>query len=556
MRPLSKLNIPLLLVISWLISCSNVSVTDNGGGTDFPNTRTLSGIIYADSGKAASNTIVKLIPDSYNPQTTPDSAILIDTTDNEGKYTFHTSKKGSFNIEAVDSDSTLKAFVADVNVDSIPENDKSPLSIPDGHLKKPGTIVVPFPDFYDWSYGYVYMRGTNCKTFSDTSAKRFIISQVPCGYTPPVIYSSRKDTVSKILIAAPYVSSSDTIWIDRARWTRSIKLQINTTPDGSGCQSNLYDFPLVVKLTKSDIDFSSAKPSGEDVRFTNSNGRCLSYQIESWNSASQEAIIWVLVDTIRANNSSQYICMYWGNSTATDSSSGADVFRTENGFQAVWHLDENWADSIHVNDATANKLNGLQYGKPDTAVQGIIGKAHHFDGASFIDIPLSQYGPLDFSATQDFTISAWVYASVFDSTYRQIISKSSLQYGIQLLADNKWDMFYVSVSPDQSGWAQWNGVRTAATDNEWVHITGVKNGSGEYIYVNGQLADSTIVTTKTYAPNVKSNVRIGGEPNTYPCFWNGNIDEVQMSSTARSSDWIKLSFMNQKEYSKVITVRR
>jgi len=553
MQKILKIFFLLTIMLFGLMSCSPVSVSDNGGGTDFPNTKTVSGCIYTDSGTVSPNTIVKLIPESYIPSVSPDSLVHVDTTDSSGNYTFHAAFKGKYNILAFDYSTKKRAFIPDITIDTVPAEDSSPVSVPAGHLKKTGAIVFPYPVYTDRTHGYVYIRGTECRAISDTAARRFILEEVPCGYIPPVIYSAPGDTASKILADSLFVNSSDTLWIDRSRWTGSKKIMINTSISGADCKSTLYSFPLLVKLTSSDFDFRAASSNGEDIRFTDKYGKSLSYQIEQWNKSLSEAIIWVLIDTIYSNNSSQYINMLYGNSAAADSSDGQDVFSTENGFQAVWHLDEHWDDTIR--DATRNRFNGMQMGIPDSTVPGLIGRAHKFDGiSSSIEIPFSTNGALNFPENGTYTISAWVYASKFDSTFRNIISKSNMQYGIQLFADNRWVFFDVVTGASQ-GFTDWNGVRANAADSEWVYITGVRNGSSEYLYVNGQFADSTIVTTKTYVRNTFYNVCIGRESGSFSGYWNGNIDEVQMSDVSRGAEWIRLCYMNQKEYARVISVR-
>ena len=39
---------------------------------------------------------------------------------------------------------------------------------------------------------------------------------------------------------------------------------------------------------------------------------------------------------------------------------------------------------------------------------------------------------------------------------------------------------------------------------------------------------------------------------SYRQYWNGKIDEVRVEKVARSADWIKLCFMNQREDDKLV----
>ncbi|RLE11923.1 hypothetical protein DRJ04_07140 [Candidatus Aerophobetes bacterium] len=94
--------------------------------------------------------------------------------------------------------------------------------------------------------------------------------------------------------------------------------------DNSGQTENLVDFPVLVKLNSSRIDYSSTQDNGEDIRFVDPDGTVLSYEIESWDE-SGASIVWVKVPQIDGGSTTDYIWMYYGNSSATDGQNAADV---------------------------------------------------------------------------------------------------------------------------------------------------------------------------------------------------------------------------------------
>jgi hypothetical protein len=75
----------------------------------------------------------------------------------------------------------------------------------------------------------------------------------------------------------------------------------------------LLSFPLLVKLTAADIDFSQAKKKGEDIRIAKSDNSPLPYEIEYWDSGFAQASIWIKADTLYGNSAAQYFIMRWGN---------------------------------------------------------------------------------------------------------------------------------------------------------------------------------------------------------------------------------------------------
>ena len=128
---------------------------------------------------------------------------------------------------------------------------------------------------------------------------------------------------------------------------------------------------MLVRLNTEYFDFSQANPQGEDVRFY-SNGKPLDYQIERWDAEEGEADIWVRIPTIKGKDQ-QAIKMHWGNDDVSSDSNGELVFRTTEGFAAVWHLGDT------LKDSTSNKPDGVNRpDKPTTNTNGIIGDAQEF----------------------------------------------------------------------------------------------------------------------------------------------------------------------------------
>ena len=108
-----------------------------------------------------------------------------------------------------------------------------------------------------------------------------------------------------------------------AQWNYSLNCTLNTTSSGANVDSNVFNFPVLIRLNAGNFNFAQLidQTGGTDVRFAKSDGTHLYYQIERCDPATPDsAELWVLVDTVRANNSTQFIKMYWGKSTAGDSS--------------------------------------------------------------------------------------------------------------------------------------------------------------------------------------------------------------------------------------------
>ena len=125
----------------------------------------------------------------------------------------------------------------------------------------------------------------------------------------------------------------------------SNKVYVNTTASGANTTADVTNFPLLVRLTSANFNFAQARTDGGDLRFADSTGALLPYELERFDATNKLAEAWVLLPTVKANNNSQWFRMYWGKASATSLSSPASVFQASNGFAGVWHMDGTLTDA-------------------------------------------------------------------------------------------------------------------------------------------------------------------------------------------------------------------
>ncbi|MCK5109449.1 MAG: DUF2341 domain-containing protein, partial [Methanosarcinales archaeon] len=93
----------------------------------------------------------------------------------------------------------------------------------------------------------------------------------------------------------------------------------------------LHDYQVLVALDGCDFP-GEAQPDGDDIRFTDADGRELSYWIEEFDAGSERAKIWVKVPLIPANGEAG-ITMWYGNPGAESESDGDAVFEFFDDFE-------------------------------------------------------------------------------------------------------------------------------------------------------------------------------------------------------------------------------
>jgi biopolymer transport protein ExbB len=332
-------------------------------------------------------------------------------------------------------------------------------------------------------------------------------------------------------------------------WAHVMRIAIDTTPTGADVRETITEFPLLVRLNDRNFAFAEARTDGADIRFLDSGGHNLSYEIERWDAPNAIAEIWVLVPSITGNSRDNTVLMYWGNPLSATTNSGPSVFK---GYSCVFHMgeDPNSAASQFEDDSAENK-SGTLLGptRRDSRVEGVIGTGLALDGLSMLTT--SQQLP----APQTMAISLWLKTT------------SSTGGGIAGFANKSNSLQHDrSVTMDSSGRLSFSILRNSElatvtslagySDDNWHFIVARFSTAGQYLFVDGEsVADDP---TLTGAYNYSGSWRFGAVTNPAPpadpadaavatdSYFTGTIDEARISTDEPSDDWIKLSYATQR----------
>jgi hypothetical protein len=524
-------------------SCSNLTVA---GGSSSTDNGKIIGKVCLQNGKPASDALVTVRPADYIAiiPATPARTSYETSTDDSGKFEIDSLHVGTYAIEVNDTKTMAVLLRCDIvqglAVVRLPEDTMRPYAALKGQVDRgvSGTSLT-----------YVQIYGLERTALVDSSGG-FDFSNLPAGVYNlriasndtafrPMVFDSIK-AVSGQVTSLPYIA-----------WSFSKRLYLNTSSSGAGVAGDVIGFPVLVRLTSSNFDFTRTKSNGDDVRFTKSDGTPIPFEFERWDAANNQAEIWVKVDTIYGNDSSHFITMYFGNPNATRESNGAAVFDTAKGFQGVWHLNEQAGTAI---DATGNHFDGTPSDTAPYVIPGIIGRAQEFNGISnYIQMRGTARGKLNFAEKDTFTVSAWVYVdSLVDSTSHLIVGKGHQQYFLKLFFGPQGQHWEFTEFLGGTVWQITSYAPPVA--KSWKFLYGMREGNAQFLYLDGVLVNSNISTGYPNAIKDTSNdVAIGRylqyvtESNQGFSFFNGIIDEVRISNVSRSADWIKLEYMNQKK---------
>jgi formylglycine-generating enzyme required for sulfatase activity len=304
------------------------------------------------------------------------------------------------------------------------------------------------------------------------------------------------------------------------RWPYKMRI----TFPGYGKTETLTNFPALVVLNETLANFryvQFASTNGYDLRFADSSEtQILNHEIEDWDTAGNSHV-WVQVPELSGTNTS--IWAYWGNVNATDR-----PMYTTNGaawdadYKGVWHFNESGTGIRY--DSTENTNNAApQNYEGDEATNGVAGGADRLDGNN--DYLLISDPAL---GTNDFTFSGWGLPNTTNGIKWILATTASGDASLGQM-DNK-AMFEIGAS--------FVTGTTAVANGNWRYFAGTRKGGVCRLYLDGVQEEDFSNTGNTSGGTVTIGARGTGSR------WNGAVDEVRVSSTARSSNWIWTTWFN------------
>lgn len=330
-----------------------------------------------------------------------------------------------------------------------------------------------------------------------------------------------------------WASSADAAWYnDGGTWLyRKTIIIDHTKVSGSG---NFTDFPVLISLA-SDSDISShAQSDADDIVFTSSNGTTkLDHEIERYVNGTGQLVAWVKVPSLDFDDNTT-IYLYYGNGAASNQQNPSGVW--SDNFEAVWHFPETSSSYL---DSTSGNNDSTTVNVTTRGVASQIGTAADYALSNEVIFPDSDV--LDISG--DFTVEAWVNADAISSgaNYNSIIFKgANPNYGLRLTDTDEAEVSYYNGSTLQTAKSTGSPLSTGA----FYHLVGVFNDTADILtlYVNSSQAANNTGATGSPQPN-GNDLTVGENVNNEQ--FDGIIDEVRISSTTRSTDWITTAYNNQ-----------
>jgi biopolymer transport protein ExbB len=310
-------------------------------------------------------------------------------------------------------------------------------------------------------------------------------------------------------------------------WPSRKQITLDASVTGADIRDSVADFPLLVRLHTGNFGyFAELAENGRDIRFMTDDKTPLKYHVEKFDPINEMALVWVKVPRVQGGASTDSVWMYYGNGEAAE---GGDPHGTYDVDQAlVFHFDDR--NPVPA-DATAYGNNAVR-SVAATEPAGWIGAAARFAATGTIEVNPSPSLQLD--PAKGWTFSAWLKIDQPQPeayVFRAAEGANALDLLVReatVVARYVRDGKAVETSPapvQQSG--------------QWRHVAVVLRADKLELYLDGNRAGEVAAAAAAMNPALTLGGGASGG------FLAGLLDEVQISNSARSPEWIKLSARSQ-----------
>lgn len=308
------------------------------------------------------------------------------------------------------------------------------------------------------------------------------------------------------------------------------------------------NFPVLFHSTDMTFSTSSTRghlfnPQGFDLVFSTLPDCSLelNYDRETRNTnGTYYLYCWVNMPIVSSITDTVFYTCY-GNSSIVNNISQMNNTWDPN-YIGVYHLATFLTSGgVATDDATVYSSSGAFVGEPK-ATNGRMDGAANF--LTTTTIAILNYHVYEFAGP--FTVSAWIYPTT-TATYQTIVSADYIATG-----HRDFSYFISGLGTSNIFVNIGNGALVADIPiappislNKWNYVVMTADGSNVRIYVNGVQSGGQASTAEAILEGGNVNVSISSVEQVLFPMNNCSVDEVRISTIARSAGWIQTEYANQ-----------
>jgi biopolymer transport protein ExbB len=333
-------------------------------------------------------------------------------------------------------------------------------------------------------------------------------------------------------------------------WKKRVRITFQNAPG-----EHLNDFPVMIRLNPERIGDTVASSTGADLRFLDDDGTTiLDHEVEQWKPG-EDAYVWVRVPRIDATNT-DHIWLYYDNLDAPDEAKTKEVWVD---FLGVYHLAPTAISPNDFPDSTQNQ-NGawetnIAGNLPNPIVPGVIGRAATLDSMRYIHLGLNDEVAADVGEAR--TAEAWIFATKIQDQAIVYEEGECVGWFLGTTMNGEYLGNFITDSegePCGPGIKEYQAKAIPVETGSWHYLTLVVDRPNETmsLYVDGKLGNSVAIDNVHLADG-NGVFRIGSDHDGGAGTFDGIIDEVRVSSIARSPAWIAAQHRSMKDNFVVFT---
>lgn len=333
------------------------------------------------------------------------------------------------------------------------------------------------------------------------------------------------------------------------RLLSSQRYYLDTTENGAAVNGNVTNFPLLLRIDDPAI-IDAVQPGAPDIRFVDADGTTrLPYEIERWDQAGNEALVWVLVPQVDGNSDRDFITLLYDDAVDGSVADGQNPATLWNDYTGVWHFGETGS----AQDSSPFGNNGIDRNGVGRT-ESFIGRGATFTNDDAYQVPYSE--SMDFSGGA-FAVETWYNSDTCSTSLLGRLSLSLLGRGDG--STGYWELdsaqyvasiiVIVGSRVDRASFTLGQGGQSETLSGG--SLIGVFLGDcvehviasydpllGSSIYINGVLraTDST-----RYNVDSTADLFLGGHGTRYDL----TLDESRLARRSWNADRVNLTYQNQ-----------
>ncbi len=317
--------------------------------------------------------------------------------------------------------------------------------------------------------------------------------------------------------------------------------------------STLANFPVLVRVSESAMPgFSYAEAGGRtDVRFTDSEGRYLKFECDTWNP-SGESLFWVSVPELSGTQTE--LRLYFGRHAEVPVSGHEkpSLVWSQAGYADVFHMDVS-SDNKVADSCLGVKGDVVNAVSTMPGASGLIGGGYMNPEwqatAPRIDLAAddSGYGQIRAALTNASacSFSLWVKnaggtGNGTKSNYGYLLHHDRFDADHRFEACLEGRPYYFTVRDVGGEFTK----RCIDLSDRWHLVTFCYEGASRHVYFDGVENENFTSDAAGYNPDPAKKLVIGCNDGAVECQWVGGIDELRFRAAATSTDWMLAEVAN------------